>query len=65
MFHSPDANEAFLTGVTGELSQSTCYLIEHDGVNLDDVIRLDEDRQAIADDGNRDFCLPFEDWIVD
>jgi hypothetical protein len=61
MFHAPDPNEVFYTG---EIS-SSYYFIEHDDVDLDEVVRVTEVRQAAAADGYSDFCQPVEDWMLD
>ncbi|MBI5921143.1 MAG: hypothetical protein HY847_05790 [Betaproteobacteria bacterium] len=62
MFHIPDPNEV---AFTGEYSQSTYRFSEHSNVIPDEIIRLNEDRQAVADSGYTDFCMPIEDWMLD
>ena len=57
MFHVPDLNEV---AFTDEYTRSRCYSVEHNDVNLDDVIRLDE-LQADADCDYPDFCEPVDD----
>lgn len=57
MFHVPDLNEV---AFAGEYSQSRFYSIEHNDVNLDEVIRLNEDLQAVADSDYPEMCEPTE-----
>ena len=62
MFQVLNHNEV---AFTGEFSQSPNDFIEDDYVNLDDVIRLNEDRQSGVESGYSDFCKPVEDWLLD
>ena len=58
MFHVPDLNEV---AFAGDYSQSGFYAIEHNDVNLDEVIRLTEDLQAADDSDYPDWCEPIEE----
>ena len=55
MFHVLDPSEiAFAC----EASQSTSYCLEHNDVNLDEVIRLEESLQTVDDSDYPDFWEP-------
>jgi hypothetical protein len=63
---------------TGELSQTTQYILEHYGKKLDEAIRsgikiayiesiqgLNEAGQSVLAQAIPDFWKPYEDWTVD
>ena len=62
MFHIPDRSDV---ANFDEFARSAYYLIEHDEVNLDEVIRADDDRQATTGGDHVDFCMPLQDWMLD
>ena len=75
MFHVIDHADVVYTG---ELSQTTQYVIEHYGNELDEAIRsgirisyadphlrLYEVGESVLDNNIQDFWKPVEDWEID
>jgi hypothetical protein len=75
MFHVLDHGDVVYSG---ELSQSTQYVIDRYGNSLDGAIRagiriaygdsrfgLNAVGEAVPDHGTRDFWAPIEDWEID
>lgn len=75
MFHVLDHADVVYTG---DLSQTTQYIIDHYGRKLDDAIRagirilytdplhgLSEAREALLGDRAPEFWEPAEDWMLD
>lgn len=75
MFHVLDHNDVVYSG---ELSQSTEYILEHYGRKFDDAMRsgirilytdplrsLNEAKKSVLGNSSPDFWKPVEDWRID